>query len=332
MSFIITAPPEIARGLDAVFRVVYLAAWVGFASIYFRGQYAVERLRQFVRFLIGFGFAISVLQIIAAPDRFQIAGEVRAFGVSSHPVLFGMLMLLAIVADEILRLKLDRSKSVTDYVIRLMGLLAMTFAVAQTAWLMLAIIIVVLASYNVPRRLRGVSFLLLAGVSMGMIYALPWTRDLFSLFEIFTSFGEISSDVYSYHLVDNSMAWRVVNWKMSLSAAMPVWYSGFGPGHSEFYNYFGLTLHNMFFEVFVETGVFGLLFLFAIVLEITRCLRQSGHVGALGEVRARRLFVAFSLSLFAACVLSVTLLGQTLLLTLYFSLLVIVTTPTSEMG
>jgi len=331
MSFIVANPPIIFLSIDFLMRIILLTLWFVFSITYLNSMQAIKYLDRFIKFIMISGALISIVQYYGLPNMFTFGGHTRAFGVTSHPVTFGMLMFTCIMLQEFFAAKRGQPRTRFHRFVTLCGLIGMALAIAQTAWLMLAVAILVLSLQRFAMSLRVIVLPILLVLSLLALYSIPWTRDLFSFFSIFAKLGEISTETYSYELVDNSVSWRVVNWKMSVDAMLPVWYSGLGPGHAEYFNYFGLTLHSMPLEILVETGVFGLISLCFILLHLWISIAKKSKDHDEHDIKARRFAVACAAGILFAGLLSVSLVDQSINLMLFLSMVVISRIPRSKL-
>ena len=331
-TLLVSKPPNPILALDFLIRLVFLLAWGIFFSSHFIDRKTIGLFHDFVRFSLVLGGGLAIVQVTLFPEIFSIRGETRAFGMMAHPVPFSMYMTTALVASESIRLKFARRRNLFDMLAIVSGLIGIYLAVAQTAAIMLLLTIGFLVVSRLSVRKKIFFAPAIGFLSVILLYASPWTREIFSMFTIFEHFNEISPDRYNYRLAENSMSWRVINWKMSVYQVLPVWYSGLGAGHAEYFNYFGLTLHSMPLEVFVEVGLFGLISLVLILSGIRKILMCETGARSIADLAASRLARAYAMSLLVASFFSVTFLDQTLTIAVFFSLVFIVAKPSKSIA
>ena len=331
ISWVATSPPNNFEAFAFVLRLVFLLGWLHFSSLTLVRYKGIMMLFNWCRFAIWLGAVVALVQIIVFPSIYQILGDIRAFGTMAHPVPFGMFSFVALVYCEVVRIKLARRRKFSDWALIAAALLAIYLASAQTAWIMLVIFLFFLGLGKLPTIYRYVIGPLFAGLCLGLLYIIPFTRDLFSFVTIFSQFGDIATDRFSYELVSDSVAWRVVNWKLSIVQMWPQWHTGLGPGQAEYFNYFQKTLHSLPLEILVELGVFGVVALIACFWNIWRIVAFKDHESA-QDVKAKQVARSMLLSVLATACLSVTLLEQSLLLQVLLSVVLVASVPTSKLN
>lgn len=330
-SFMLTDPLQKQDAYLFLLRIILLIVWVGFAGVYLTSKTGLVIFTSFVRTALYFGAILAIVQVSLFPELYSIRGDTRAFGMMGHPVPFCMFLFISITFIEFSRVRLGQLRSASDKGAIIAGLVAMVLTQSQTAWIMFAIYTIFLIRSRRSTLVKVIATPVLLGIMLGILYAIPFTRDLFSFFEVFRYFGEIPVDRYAHWLVNDSVSWRVVNWKMSVSTMLPQWYIGLGPGQAEIHNYFGLTLHSLPLEVFVEIGAFGLLFLLAMMRRTYLLLRRK-RTDSPQEQHARRIVQGAAIATLGAAVLSVTMVDQMLYHLVFFTMVVITAIPVQEMA
>ena len=184
-----------------------------------------------------------------------VGAEGRAFGFGSHPVLFGVQLVLMLsillVADSSGVAKGERRVSVLFYVLISLALL---FTYAKTAWLFYSVLILL---YHFKLTKSG-AFVgaIVAGVIAMAFFVL---RNSFSGF--LTIYDFVSSGAYlvgnNYEYVDSSMHWRVIQWVNLFEVGTKHFWMGVGPAQVVHYNTYNLSAHSSTLEIFVEQGIFG---------------------------------------------------------------------------
>lgn len=220
-------------------------------------RYMMEQLAGFTKAFLIVGFLLSVYQI-GSGNAFVSVTEAavrRAYGTAAHPVSYGLQVICALVLLELirLRLKLPFSKMVF-----LVALISLYLTQSRTAWVFGGLLFIIYGG----RRIQGMGRVLYY-VAIAVILGVAATAsdrfsDLSSL-PTFLAQTDFSSDTYDFRYVDNSVAWRISSWVLSLKLAAQAPFLGFGPGQAAEVSYFGLSMHNIFLEFQIQTGLIGLL-------------------------------------------------------------------------
>ena len=299
------------------------------ALVALRGPAALEALRRVLAGFVLLGAGLSFWQI-ASGTGFVEQGRAaiqRAYGSDVHPVSFAIQITAALVALEILRLRLNRRAGLVHWLLMVAGAAALYLTYARTAWLMALITLAALLLRHGPpaRRL----LLGLGGALGGAVLVLGSQRfaDLASLPQFLANFS-VSDVVFDWRYVDNSASWRIVNWSYGLHQALARPLLGFGPGQSANASFFSLEMHNIFLETFFEGGVFGFLAFLLLLAGLARMHRRLP--GATPRDRQSRLLAnAFGIALLLAVTFSTSFVDQLMSFLLYMLLLSAAATPLS---
>jgi O-antigen ligase len=240
----------------AIVRYLYLIMFVLLVSSVYRHPtfcLNVHRVYIFLLFLIsavGLGQHLTGHTELASPyDKFE-----RVVGLSSHPVPFSLEMVLTFCVCELSRRKLRLPITKFDIVAYTLFLVALVFSASRTGVVLLGVTI-------------GI-FLLTRRPSL-----LPVFAAAFALFIWISPFGESFSELRSvpeyissgeymtwdWRTAVTSFHWRIHHWYYLSMLALDRPWIGYGPGQVTLYSPFALSAHSQFVEIFLETGVLGLI-------------------------------------------------------------------------
>ena len=301
-----------------------LALYAAFANASFQYLQGTRALRLLYRLMAAFvivGCLLSLYQL-AMGKGFVEQGKTsiqRAYGSDVHPVSFAIQVLAAMIAAEVLRLRLGRRVGLLHILIVLCGTVALYLTYARTAWVMALITCawVLLLHGSVARRMfTGMT--VLAG---GLLFLTVSDRfaDLASL-PVFLANFSMQDAVFDWRFVDNSISWRIVNWNFGLLQGLEQPLLGFGPGQSASSSYFSLEMHNIFLEAFFEGGLVGLCALLLTLGGLFRLHKRLPRNGPIDR-RVRTLANGFGLALLLAVTFSTSFVDQLMSFLIYILLL-----------
>ncbi len=276
------------------------------------------------RFLAGFiavGAALSLAQFATGAGFFEPGREglVRAVGSDVHPVSFALQVLAAAVALEVIRARAGTPLTTRHAGLLALAAVALYLTYARTAWAMAGIIVFWLVLTQTRGVARGLWLLALAGGAALAASQSSRLADLASLPLFWQNFSPTEA-VFDYRYIDNSLSWRIVNWAIGLQQALERPLLGFGPGLSAAVSRFGLEMHNILLEAFLEGGVFGLGAVLMVLAGLARLHLRLPRATP-GERRARALANSFGLGLLLAVLFSTSFVDQLMSFLLYILLL-----------
>jgi hypothetical protein len=304
ISFIFT---EIVNQTDAVKQIykysIYAVMPIVLAGLSKnRRELKIFLILIFTASLMSYFFAIyqglSGRGLIAITDDSLI----RSFGFSSHPVLFGVQIVLVtslfLYSQQENLIKVNKYLSVGFYFI---SMLALFLSFARTAWVMMLLVFIAHFLKNMHRYSK---LLILFSIPIMFLFLgdsiLERFRDIGSLFE-FIYLGEYS-EADSYKYINSSMHWRVVQWYNLILVGLDNFYLGVGPSQVENYNIYELSSHSSFVEFFVEQGMLGLTFyvvyIFWLFLTVFKRRKTKGGAIVFAVVIAFILGQFFSISFY----------------------------------
>ncbi|MGP9788666.1 O-antigen ligase family protein [Roseinatronobacter sp. NSM] len=233
----------------------------------------MEKLFLFSKLILVFGFIFCMIQIGTDKVFIERAGSgiKRVYGLTAHPVTFAMQTVIFIVLSEVLRIKLRKPVSILYIITIALAFISIYLTYARTAWLMLAIVMMVYVYFSAKPLVKPFIFI---GVLFGLTISILVSNrfdDLASL-STFLTYTAFDTTQYDYRFVQSSMAWRIVNWVLHFRIALDSPFFGFGPGQSTFVSIFGLEMHNAFLETFIELGIFGVIGLLSLIFGVTKLL------------------------------------------------------------
>ena len=303
------------------------ALFANAATTHLRTHSSLAALHRFLCAFVALGAALSVAQVVSG-SGFVDAGKdhiQRAFGSDVHPVSFGIQMVAALVALEIVRAKQAAKFRLAHLALFAIGAVALYLTYARTAWVMA----ILTAGYVLIMRgslaRRVIAFALLGTIGIWLLAQSDRFTDLSSLPLFLTNFS-VHDVVFDWRYVDNSVSWRIVNWSYGFQQAMEQPFLGFGPGQSATSSYFSLEMHNIFLEMFFEGGIFGVVALLLTLAGLIRMHRRLPKETP-SDRYARALANGFGLSLLLAVTFSTSFVDQLMSFLLYMLLLTAAAVP-----
>lgn len=313
LSLLDNAPLALPRLAETqLVTLVIYAAFLNAMAVSVTGRTALDSLSRFLAGFVVLGFVLSTYQI-ATGHGFVEASRPhiqRAFGTDVHPVPFSLQTVLAIAGMEIIRTRLQIRMSAGRWWIYAMAAASLGLTLSRTGWFIAVIIFGSMTYIRSPRAIRiTVIPVLLVLVGFGA-YASGRFDDLFSLGEFFENY-DLTSGVFDYRFVDNSVSWRIANWSIGLIQALERPWFGYGPGQAVAVSEFSLQMHNLFLEAFIETGIFGLLAAIVTVVGFGRSKRPLDEPRIVRrELKTMTRLISFAF--FLNIMLSNSMIGQTM--------------------
>ena len=313
-------------GLELIALLAFYGLVANSARLDLRGAAGLAALNRLtVAFLVA-GAALAIWQIAVgqafhAPARPDLA---RAQGSDVHPVSFGIQLVIALAALEVLRLKRGARFGALHACLAAAGLVALYLTFARTAWAMAAITLTWALLAGRRFHLQAAGLAVLAGAA-ALSAANARFGDLASL-PLFLAQFDAGNIVFDHRFVDNSVSWRIVNWGMGLEQALQAPWLGHGPGQSAAASAFNLEMHNIALELFFECGLAGLAALALVLAGLVRLHRTLPRAGP-RDRRAARIVSGLGVALLLAVMVSTSLVDQLMTITLYLLLLGISQVP-----
>jgi len=308
--------------------LLFYALFANAALTYLRQLSALVPLRRFLSAFVVVGAVLALAQVLSGNGFVDPGkpGVIRAYGSDVHPVSFAIQIVAALLALEILRVKIGARFGMGHLALLTLGSVALYLTFARTAWVMAFLVL----AFLVWRRGSGMQKLALAALALplGILGLTVSDRfaDLASLPFFWQNFS-FSDTVFDYRFVDNSMSWRIVNWSYGLHQAMEQPLLGFGPGQSAHASHFSLEMHNLLLEGFFEGGMLGLGALLVTLAGLVRIHRRLPKATP-EDAYASTLAGGFGLALLFAVLVSTSLVDQLMTVIMYLLLLATAGTPT----
>ena len=285
------------------------------------------------RFLIAFilvGAVLSFLQMVTGTGfrELENLGLLRAFGSDVHPVSFGIQIVCAVCALEVIRIKAGVPARISYAVLLILAAVALYLTAARTAWVMGIIVIAFTVASRGTTTTRVIGTLAVLTFLSIVVFGTGRFADLGSL-RLFTDNFSPSDMAFDYRYVDNSVSWRIVNWGFGLTQALERPVFGHGPGLSAQSSYFELEMHNIFLETFFEGGIFGLVAFLVVISGLIK-IHLSLPKATEPDRKARAITNGFGIALFFATTFSTSFVDQLMSMLLYIVLLSVGYSKTSE--
>lgn len=235
----------------------------------------------------------------------------RAYGLSSHPVLFGVQIVILFSCLMLIWPQIRESRFLRRVFIVFIILMvpALYYTYARTAW-----VIIALGAF-LPQLLGGGNkgkLIALSLVVFGVVVA-PLLedrfQDLFSLYDAVVS-GTVFQDPKGRF--ESSMHWRFYNWFLMIKIGLSEPIVGNGPGVADLLSPYDRSSHSSLVDVFVEQGLVGVLMLINFALTF----RVKSSPEKYNKKMSQRFFIRYTnailILLGLSAVFSISLVNQTL--------------------
>jgi O-antigen ligase len=207
----------------------------------------------------------------------------RAFGLTSHPVYFGINCVALLILTVAFRGALTRQR-VTIFAAILSLCLALTYA--RSAWLMLLIWGGVLLLRSAGLAVRAFIVFIAGPIVIWLMIASGRLDDLASVPQFIASRGYESWD---WRTATSSAEWRLVQWFDLLRFAWQTPWIGHGLRSAAGLGEFHRSSHNSFLDAFLDQGLIGLGTFILMLSSIFTATKRRLRVRALSPVLRRRM-------------------------------------------
>jgi O-antigen ligase len=239
-----------------VLRYVYLMAFLVLIAMIYQYDRFCRDIHLLYMSLLLISTFVGLIQyltgdtiLVTKYDKFE-----RVAGLSSHPVTFGLEIVLLFCACELSRRKLSlKIKRVHAFVYTLF-IFALVVAASRTG---VVLLLMILGAYLLIRSPS--LFPVFGGIAIVLILASPFGELFSELNSVPDYIMRGDYVVWDYRTAVTSVHWRIHHWYYLSSLAVDELWFGYGPGQEIFYSPFDLEAHNQFVEIFFETGLVGLL-------------------------------------------------------------------------
>lgn len=286
---------DVDAGVYSIFRYIYWLSMVGLiCSVYCRPDF-VDKVHRLYLALLLVTVSIGIVQHLTGNvvridnDKFD-----RVAGLSSHPVVYSIEVVLIFCVTELSRIKLRKRLSYIYMFSYSLLAVALVFSMSRTGISILAITLAIYVAIVRPWMLA-----ILSAIFIVLIALTPFQGLFSTLLSVPDYILSGDYQVWDYRTGETSVHWRIYHWYYLLSHAWEFPFLGHGPGQTTLYSPFRLEAHSMFVEVFFECGLYGLLAFGLFWFSIPRALsrdRKRVEVRKSPDTAARRLAFALFVS------------------------------------
>jgi hypothetical protein len=241
----------------AIVRYVYLISIIILLTCVYQQPSFCLNVHRMCMVVLAVDASVGIAQYLAGNtilvtqhDKFA-----RVIGLSSHPVVYSLELVLVFCICELTRRKLQWAAHYFHVGLYALGFAALILSASRTG---VGLLGATLAIYLLVRRPLLLPLFAVAGILV--FIASPFEElfsELRSIPDYITS-GDYT--VWDFRTAVTSMHWRIHHWYyLSNKALEEMPWLGFGPGQEPLYSPFALLAHSQIVQVFFETGLLGLI-------------------------------------------------------------------------
>jgi O-antigen ligase/polysaccharide polymerase Wzy-like membrane protein len=263
LSTVISNTVDLKQSIIQIYRYIMFVSVFYYSKYIFRDKVLMKRFFIFVLVAILISSLMVIFQAVTNTSIIKVHQSMtsRGFGFSSHPVLFGIEIILCFALLITTSKNLGRHYEKAIWCVSPILLLGLYYTYARTAWVMFAFVLIMCSLSKKKLSNKYFSILILTACFLvGIPLFLGYFQDLLSIFYFVENRLYEKDNAYLYF--DSSMHWRVYQWFNLIDTGLEKWFLGWGTSQSIYLNEYKLSAHSFLVDVFVDQGLIGVMALF----------------------------------------------------------------------